>query len=86
MRRGFTLIELLVVVAIIGILVSLAFPVISSVRNSAKVAAAKADMANVENAVDTWRYTEKCLCPISSRERGGRATPAGMLANMDLVL
>lgn len=54
MRRAFTLIELLVVVAIIGILVSLAFPVISRVRYSAKAAAAKADMQSIENAVDQY--------------------------------
>lgn len=52
--KAFTLIELLVVVAIIGILVSLLFPVIGSVRESAKKAAAKADMSSIETAVDAY--------------------------------
>lgn len=52
--NAFTLIELLVVVAIIGILVSLAFPVISHVRTTAKKAAAHADMKSLETAVEQY--------------------------------
>lgn len=51
---AFTLIELLVVVAIIGILVSLAFPVISRVRTSAKKTAARSDMNSLETAVEQY--------------------------------
>lgn len=53
-KTGFTLIELLIVVAIIGILVSLAFPVISQVRESAKKVAAKADMRSVDIAIKEY--------------------------------
>jgi len=52
--QAFTLIELLIVVAIIGILVSLAFPVISSVRESSRIASARADMRSIEHAVDQY--------------------------------
>lgn len=69
---GFTLIELLVVVAIIGILVSLLFPAISSIRNSARKSAAKADMQSIETAIDQY-YAEYRRLPIPDafHETGG---------------
>ncbi len=64
-RTGFTLIELLVVVAIIGILVSLSFPVISRMQTSAKVAAARMDIRAIGVAVDQY-YSEYRRLPIPS--------------------
>lgn len=63
--RGFTLIELLVVVAIIGILVSLSFPVISRIQHSARVAAARLDMQSIETAVEQY-YSEYRRMPMPS--------------------
>lgn len=54
MKTGFTLIELLVVVAIIGILIALAFPVISQVRDSAKTAAARMDMQSIITGTEEY--------------------------------
>jgi general secretion pathway protein G len=49
--RGFTLIELLIAVAIIGILSAIAVPSLSAYRDRAKVAAAKAELKQVQNAI-----------------------------------
>ncbi len=62
-KRGFTLIELLVVVAIVGILISLAFPVLSRVQHSAKVSAARMDIKSIEVAIGQY-YSEYRRLPI----------------------
>jgi prepilin-type N-terminal cleavage/methylation domain-containing protein len=54
-RRGFTLIELLVVIAIIGILMSLTMVAVSKVRSSAKRTAATTEIAQIGNAVATFK-------------------------------
>ena len=53
-QRGFTLIELLVVVAILGILTAVAVPSLYGMMNSGNVAAARAELATVQTAVDAY--------------------------------
>ena len=55
--QGFTLIEMLVVIAIIAILMGLAFPVFQGIQNSARKTSATNDMVQVVTAVNAF-YTE----------------------------
>ncbi|HCE42986.1 MAG TPA: hypothetical protein DET40_05525 [Lentisphaeria bacterium] len=54
MKRKFTLIEVLVVMAIIAILASLLFPVISKVKLNARITEAKSQMILMENAISNY--------------------------------
>ena len=81
--RGFTLVELLVVIGILAGLAAILIPVISSARYSAKIAACKHLIAQLESALD--RYNEDFGCyvadkPIGTPERPiGDTTPAACL-------
>ncbi len=72
---GFTLIELLVVVAIIGILISLSFPVMSRVQESARRAAARSDMSSIVNAVNQY-HSEYRRLPLTPDVHKARHTGA----------
>lgn len=54
-RRGFTLIELMVVILILAILAALIVPKVLGRADQAKEAKAKADVASLSNALDTYR-------------------------------
>lgn len=54
-QRGFTLIEIMVVVVIIGILIGLVAPNVLGRVDKARVTAAKADIATLEQALEMYR-------------------------------
>ena len=56
-RSGFTLIELLAVIAIIGLLASFALPAISRIRERARIGTVKAQLAQIETAIEQY-YAE----------------------------
>lgn len=53
-RAGFTLIELMIVISIIVILIAILIPAVNAVANSARIAAAKTDMASIEAGIATF--------------------------------
>lgn len=64
-RNGFTLIELLIVIAIIAVLLGLAFPVFQGVQDRARKAQAKNDLTQIVTAVNAF-YTDYGRYPIDS--------------------
>ncbi len=67
---GFTLIELLVVIGILAGLAAILIPVISSARRTAKFAACKHLLSQLECALD--RYNEDFGCYVPDRAVGGK--------------
>src|SRR5438067_12494532 len=65
LRGGFTLVELLIVIALIAVLLGLAFPVFQGVIDRAKKAQAKNDVTQIVTAVNAF-YTEYGRYPIDS--------------------
>ena len=57
-ERGFTLIELLIVIVILGILMSMAVPALSGVKNMADTAVAKADLHNIMQSLEMYYLLE----------------------------
>src|SRR5437588_7282606 len=64
-KKAFTLIGLLVVIAIIAVLLGLAFPVFQGVLDRAKKAQAKNDVTQIVTAVNAF-YTEYGRYPTSA--------------------
>ena len=54
-RGGFTLIELLVVIAVMGVLASLSIPVIGSFKKRAIINRTRAEMAQLQTAIDAYK-------------------------------
>ena len=74
--HAFTLIEMLVVIAIIAILIGLAFPVFQSVQNSAKRTQAKNDITQLVTAVNAF-YTEYGRYPLTPATSADTTYSAG---------
>jgi len=53
-ENGFTLIELLIVIVVLGILMSMAIPALSGVKNKADTAVAKADLQNIMQSLEMY--------------------------------
>ena len=53
-ERGFTLIELLIVIVVLGILMSMAVPALSGVKDKADTAVAKADLHNIMQSLEMY--------------------------------
>jgi len=75
-KHGFTLIELLVVVAIMGLLATLAMFAFSSSRGKARDAKRKADIAQIQKALDMY-FQDNGTYPAS----GGATAPNGGWTN-----
>ena len=78
--RGFTLIEIMVVIAILGIMAAIVVPKLVGHTDTAKIAAAKQDIANIKQALilyklDNQRYptTEQGLQALVTRPTTGPA-------------
>lgn len=54
-RRAFSLVELLVVIAVIGILAAMIFPAVKGIKNSAARKKAKAELAQIEAAIEQYK-------------------------------
>jgi general secretion pathway protein G len=53
-EAGFTLIELLIVIVVLGILMSMAVPALSGVKDKADTAVAKADLHNIMQSLEMY--------------------------------
>lgn len=53
-EEGFTLIELLIVIVVLGILMTMAVPALSGVKNKADTAVAKADLHNIMHSLEMY--------------------------------
>lgn len=53
-EKGFTLIELLIVITVLGILMTIAVPALSGVKNRADTAVAKSDMHNIMHSLEMY--------------------------------
>jgi len=80
MARGFTLIEIMVVIAILGIMAAIVVPKLVGHTDTAKVAAARQDIANIKQALilyklDNQRYptTEQGLQALVTKPTSGPA-------------
>jgi len=84
-QEAFTLVELLVVIAVIGVLMSLLFPVYGSIQESARRLKAKNDVTQLVTAVNAY-FTEYGAYPIAPPAPGEPATEVSfMTSNSDLL-
>lgn len=82
-RKGFTLIELMVVILIVGILASVAIPILRGRINAAKWSEGKAMMGSIATAIRAY-HAEKGPTGAAPTTLGIAATGLGFAAN-DLV-
>lgn len=66
-QKAFTLIEVLVIIALISLLASMVLLLLKDAGNRARVAKAKAELSQIEKAIELTRYTQnKVLGEITS--------------------
>ncbi len=75
-RSGFTLIELLVVIAIIAILAALIFPVTAAVNRIKMQSKARAELAEVKLAIDTYKAKLGFYPPDNPPSSGSPGSPS----------
>jgi prepilin-type N-terminal cleavage/methylation domain-containing protein/prepilin-type processing-associated H-X9-DG protein len=63
MRRAFTIIELLVVISIIGILIGLTMPVLSTVQRQARKVGCASNLRQIGIAITQYQYENKQVMP-----------------------
>ncbi|MBM3475497.1 MAG: type II secretion system protein [Armatimonadetes bacterium] len=85
MRRAFTLIEVLVVLAIIAILASILFPVLSRARGKARQAACSSNMRQVGMALGMYADDQDGLLPPASTKIPGGHFVNPWHGQMDIV-
>lgn len=59
LKRGFTLVELLVVIAVITLVISLLFPNFMGVRQRARDAERKADLSQIQKALELYKMDQR---------------------------
>ena len=83
-HRGFTIVEMLVVIGIIGLLVSLIVPAVSSVRREALSISCQANLRQLHAGVEAYRSTIKGQLPLCDCLPA--ATPEGPVGGLVEVL
>ena len=83
-HRGFTIVEMLVVIGIIGLLVSLIVPAVSSVRREALSISCQANLRQLHAGVEAYRSTIKGQLPMCDFLPA--ATPEGPVGGLVEVL
>jgi len=82
--RGFTLVELLVVISIIGLLASLAVPVISGAQKKAKAGACLSNLRQIGLATLAYAADNSNLLPDGSQSNGSPTWAASLAGFMSL--
>jgi len=77
-EAGFTLIELVIVIVVLGILMSMAVPALSGIKNKADTAVAKADLHNIMQSLEMY-YLDEGEYPAQAT----KADLAAIAANLD---